>query len=87
MIDLQQVQLKLSDGTDESLAELKAMSDDDLLRCASSVDMFSSVEATRRLRVALIQEETVIRRLTLVLVWFTAALFVLAGIEAWKHLA
>jgi hypothetical protein len=58
-------------ATDEQLARLKAMSDDDLLRSAGTIDMFAGVEATRRLRTAVIDEEQAIKRLTRVLVWLT----------------
>lgn len=64
----------------EQLAELKNLSDDELLRCARTLDIFAAVESTRRLRIALHKEETAIKRLTVWLVVFTFVLIVLTGI-------
>jgi hypothetical protein len=70
--------------TDEELTRLKEMSDDDLLRSATSLDQFSSVESMRRLRVALKNEERAIKWLTVVLVLFTGVL-VWLGVEGLHH--
>ena len=70
--------------TDEQLAELKEIGDDDLLRAASSLDIFAAVESTRRLRHALHKEERAIKILTVALVVLTLVLVVL-GILTLKH--
>lgn len=64
----------------EQLAELKNISDDELLRCARTLDIFAAVESTRRLRIALHKEETAIKRLTGWLVGFTVVLILLTGV-------
>jgi hypothetical protein len=60
--------------SDEELDKLKQMSDDELLRSATSLDLFAGVEATRRLRIAIHREEVAIKWLTVVLVILTAVL-------------
>jgi hypothetical protein len=68
----------------EQLEELKNVSDDELLRCARSLDIFAAVESTRRLRIALHKEETAIKWLTVSLVFFTVVLTVLTLILVFK---
>lgn len=70
--------------TDEELTRLKEMSDDDLLRSATSLVQFSGVESMRRLRVALRNEERAIKWLTSVLVLLTGVL-VWLGVEGLHH--
>jgi hypothetical protein len=72
------------DPTDGDLEILKHLSDDDLLRAASSLDMFASVESMRRLRKALQREEKAIKWLTVVLVLLTIILVCL-GFKAFLH--
>ncbi|MGA7833182.1 MAG: hypothetical protein WCA21_19675 [Terracidiphilus sp.] len=62
--------------TDEELTRLKGMSDDDLLRSATTLDQFSGVESMRRLRVALQNEERAIK-------WLTGVLVLLTGVLVW----
>jgi hypothetical protein len=69
--------------TDEELTKLKGMSDDNLLRSATTLDLFSGVESMRRLRIALQNEERAIKRLTGVLVFFTVILVLLTGVLVW----
>ena len=66
----------LATVTDEKLAQLKAMTDDELLRSAQTLDQFSVVESSRRLRRAterltyvLIALNVIVVFLTCVLVW------------------
>jgi hypothetical protein len=79
------------DATDEELARLKGMTDDELLRAATSLDLFSIAESNRRLKQTLHKEEQAIKRLTGVLVFLTLVLVVLTlilvslGIEALRH--
>ena len=65
-----------SDLTNEDLKVLKNISDDDLLRASTSLDMFAGVESMRRLRKALHREEKAIK-------WFTVVLVVLTIILVW----
>lgn len=60
--------------TDKELEELKASSDNDLLRAASTLDQFAGVEASRRLRVATNRATVFIGILTFVLVVLTTIL-------------
>jgi hypothetical protein len=69
--------INLATATDEDLARLKAMTDDDLLRSALSLDLFAGVEASRRLREAMQKEEGPTKRLTGVLVALTILLVVI----------
>ena len=69
--------INLDAATDEELARIKAMTDDELLRSAQTLDLGSIVEATRRLRVALHNEERAIKRLTGVSVALAVILVVL----------
>ena len=69
--------------TDEQLTQLKEMSDDNLLRSATTLDQFSGVESMRRLRVALRNEERAIKWLTGVLVFLTIILVLLTGVLVW----
>jgi hypothetical protein len=55
--------MDLTNATDDQIANLKAMSDDDLIPSARSVDLSAVVESTRRLREALHKEERAISRL------------------------
>ena len=64
-------------ATEEDLRRLKGMSEDDLLRAATSIDVFSMVESMRRLKVALHKEERAIKWLTVVLIVLTVILVVL----------
>jgi hypothetical protein len=73
-------------GTDEELASLKAMSDDDLLRSACSLDLFAGVEASRRLREGVQKEERATNRLTGVSVFLTIILVILTLILVWLGL-
>ena len=67
----------LATATDEELASLKAMTDDDLLRATQTLDLFAVVEASRRLREATQKEETATKRLTVILVALTIVLVIL----------
>jgi len=71
-------------ATDEELARLKAMTDDQLLRSAQTMDLFSVVESSRRLREALHKEERAIKWLTAVLVVLTVILIAL-GVAALRR--
>jgi hypothetical protein len=73
----------LATATDEELASLKAMTDDDLLRAAQTLDLFAGVEASRRLREAMQKEEGATKRLTGVLVALTIVLVILTLILVW----
>lgn len=75
--------IRLIEATDEELARLKGMTDDQLLRAASSLDLFSIAESNRRLKQALHSEERAIKWLTGVLVFLTVVLVVLTGILVW----
>jgi hypothetical protein len=66
-------------ATDEELSRLKALSEDDLLRACTSLDLFAVVESSRRLKEALHKEERAIKRLTVVLVILTVILVVLTA--------
>ncbi len=68
----------------EILARLKGMSDDELLRSSTSLDLFAVVESNRRLKVALHKEERAIKWLTGVPVILTVIL-VLLGVEALRQ--
>jgi hypothetical protein len=69
--------INVANATDEELESLKAMTEENLLRSAQSIDMFAMVESNRRLRVALHTEEHAIRVLTRWLVALTVVLVVL----------
>ena len=73
----------IREATDEELKQLKEMSDDNLLRASTSLDLFAVVESNRRLRVAIHKEEKAIKWLTWVLVGLTFALVVLTAILVW----
>ena len=83
--------LDLTKATDEELAELKRLTDDDLLRYSRTLDLFAVVESARRLKETLQTEEKAIKRLTFVLVALTVLLVVLTvilvglGIVALRH--
>ncbi len=77
--------INLRTAKPEQLAELKELSDDDLLRFSGTADAFAVVESNRRLRVALHKEETVIKRLTWALVALTAVLVLVGLVEALRH--
>jgi hypothetical protein len=66
----------LATVTDEKLAQLKAMTDDELLRCAQTLDQFSVVESSRRLRRAT-------ERLTYVGIALNVLLVLLTGVLVW----
>jgi len=66
--------------TAEQLADLKAITDDEMLRAAGSLDMFAGVLSTLRLRDALHKEEIAIKRLTRWLVGLTWVLVGLTGV-------
>ena len=70
------IAVPLRDASDEQLARLKNMSDDDLLRSSSSIDLFAIAESMRRLKGALHKEEVAIKRLTVVLVVLTVILVI-----------
>ena len=76
--------INLTTATDEELERLKAMTDDELLRSAQTLDLFSVVEPSRRLREALHKEERAIKWLTGVLDFLTLILIAL-GIEALRR--
>ncbi|SED77600.1 hypothetical protein SAMN05519104_4335 [Rhizobiales bacterium GAS188] len=69
--------------SNDDLAKLKELSDDDLLRTSGSLDGFSIVEASRRLRVALHKEERAIKWLTWWLVVMTVVLVGLTAALVW----
>jgi hypothetical protein len=56
------------------------MSEDDLLRASTSLDLFSVVESMRRLKIELHREERAIKQLTAVLVVLTIILVALTVI-------
>ena len=64
-------------ATDEQLAQLKGMTDDELLKCSQTLDLFAVAESMRRLRKALQKEEAAIKWLTGVLVVLTLVLIYL----------
>jgi hypothetical protein len=68
----------ISKATDEELAGLKLMPDNQLLRMSQSQDIFAVVESMRRLKEALHKEEKAIKWLTIALVVFTVILVALA---------
>lgn len=76
--------IHLRDATEQELEHLKKMSDDDLLRASSSLDLCAVVESMRRLKNALHREETAIKWLTVVLVILTIVLVVLGIIALWR---
>ena len=76
--------LNLRKATDEELEQLKNMTDDDLLRSSTSMDLFSIAESMRRLKNALHREEKAIKWLTGVLVILTLILIYL-GIKSLAH--
>jgi len=76
--------INLTTATYDQLERLKAMTDDELLRSAQTLDLFSVVESSRRLREALHKEERAIKWLTGVLVFLTLILIAL-GIEALRR--
>jgi len=76
--------INLQNASEADLNQLKTMSDDDLLRASTTIDLFSGVESMRRLRIALHREETAIKWLTFVLVILTLIL-VWIGIRALPH--
>ena len=80
----------LRNATNEELARLKGLSDNDMLRAAGSMDAFAIVESSRRLKNALQElknavqeEERAIRRLTRWLLPFTVAIFALTAVLVW----
>lgn len=73
------------DWTDDDVRQIRAAPDDDLMRFAGSASYVPIIEATRRLREAIRDEEHAIKWLTAALVALTAALLVLAGFEYWLH--
>jgi hypothetical protein len=75
--------INLATASEEDLARLKAMSDDDLLRSALSPDLFAVVESSRRLREALHKEERAIKRLTAALLFFIVVLAVMTAVLVW----
>jgi hypothetical protein len=60
----------------EKVAQLKAMTDDELLRCAQTIDQLSVVESSRRLRRAT-------ERLTYVLIAVNVSLVLLVCVLVW----
>ncbi len=66
--------INLREATDEELEHLKTLTDDDLLRASSSLDLFAVTESMRRLKNALHSEELAIKWLTVVLVLLTLLL-------------
>ncbi len=82
--------LHLHNATNEELALLKNMSDDNMLRAAGSIEAFAIVESSRRLKNALRElknavqeEERATRRLTRWLLVFTIAIFALTIVLVW----
>lgn len=78
--------IALRTATPEQLEQVKALSDDDLLRAAGSLDICAVVESNRRLKNALIAEETAIKRLTFWLVVLTAVLVIFGLGDVIRHL-
>ncbi len=76
--------INLREATDEDIERLKKMTDEELLRASSSLDLFAVVESMRRLKNALHREEKAIKWLTVVLAILTF-LLVLLGIEALRR--
>ena len=71
----------LRNATEEELLSLKNLSDDDLLRCSQTLDLFSVVESNRRLKNALQKEECTMKWLTLVLVVLTVVLVIFGSMD------
>jgi hypothetical protein len=84
MFENQFANRNLTTLTGEELERLKSMTDDELLRSAQTLDQFSVVESSRRLRKALHKEERAIKWLTVVLIILTLVLIVL-GIIALRR--
>jgi hypothetical protein len=76
--------INLREATRQELERLKNMTDDELLRASSTLDLFAIAESMRRLKNALHSEEKAIKYLTVVLIILTAIL-VWLGIEALRH--
>lgn len=76
--------IHLHDATEQELEHLKKMTDDDLLRASSSLDLCAVVESMRRLKNALNGEERAIKWLTGVLVFLTVALVILGVVPLWR---
>jgi hypothetical protein len=72
--------MDVRNATPDQLAQIKALSHDDLLRAASTLDAAAIVEASCRLKDALQTEEIAIKRLTRWLVALTALLVVLTAL-------
>ena len=76
--------VNLRAATKDQLARLKGMTDDELLRSSTSLDLFAVVESNGRLKVALHKEERAIKWLTGVLIILTVIL-VFLGVEALRQ--
>jgi hypothetical protein len=66
--------INVREATDKELEGLKNMTDDELLRASTSLDLFSIAESMRRLKNALHSEEKAIKWLTVVLIILTLIL-------------
>ena len=64
--------------SDRDLADIRKMTDDDLVRHAQTVDLAVLVEANVRLRKST-------ERLTNVLIALTVVLIIIAGFETYRH--
>ena len=74
----------LRDATEQEIEHLKEMSDNDLLRASSTLDLCAVVESMRRLKNALHREETAIKWLTVILVILTVVLVGLGIVALWR---
>jgi hypothetical protein len=78
------INTQFATATDEDLARFKAMPDDQLLRSALTLDTFSIVESSRRLREATRRLTNVLIGLTFILVLLTVILVLLTGALVWQ---
>jgi hypothetical protein len=71
--------------TDDQLRRIKDAPDDELMRMSGTAHLVPVIEAMRRLRETIAAEERTIKRLTGVLVAFTAILVVIAAVDYWAR--
>ena len=76
------VSIDLRKATDQELERLKKLTDDELLRASSTIELFALAESMRRLKNALHSEERAIKWLTFVLAVLTILLVFMGVIGA-----
>jgi hypothetical protein len=76
------VSIDLRKATDHELERLKKLTDDELLRASSTIELFALAESMRRLKNALHSEEKAIKWLTFVLAVLTILLVFMGVIGA-----